>query len=143
RPDAMASYGLVPGDIAAALAEQNVEAAPGQFGEQGGQSFQYTIKYRGRLKNPEEFGNIVVRATGNGQLLRLKDIARIELGALNYASTSMTNANPSVGVAINQTAGSNAKEVIEQSIATLDEASKSFPKGVKYIPLINVNDFLD
>src|SRR5690606_23206786 len=77
RPDAMASYGLVPGDIAAALAEQNVEAAPGQFGEQGGQSFQYTIKYRGRLKNPEEFGNIVVRATGNGQLLRLKDIARI------------------------------------------------------------------
>ncbi len=143
RPEVMATYGLVPGDIAAILAEQNIEAAPGQFGERGGQSFQYTIKYRGRLKNTEEFGNMVVRSGGNGQILRLKDIARIELGSLNYASTSMTNANPSVGVAINQTAGSNAKEVIEQSIKTLDEASKSFPQGVRYIPLINVNDFLD
>lgn len=143
KPDVMATYGLVPSDISAALAEQNIEAAPGQFGEQGSQSFQYVIKYTGRLKNTEEFGDIVLRSTGNGQLLRLKDIARIELGALSYASTSTTNGYPSVGVAISQTAGSNAKEVIEGSLQVLEDAAKSFPKGMNYVTLVNANDFLD
>ncbi|HTM91840.1 MAG TPA: efflux RND transporter permease subunit, partial [Flavisolibacter sp.] len=91
RPDVMSSYGLIPSDISAALAEQNIEAAPGQFGEQGEQSFQYVIRYRGRLKSAEEFENIIIRAAGNGQLLRLKDVARIELGALSYASSTTTN----------------------------------------------------
>jgi HAE1 family hydrophobic/amphiphilic exporter-1 len=143
KPDVMASYGLVPSDISAALAEQNVEAAPGQFGEQGSQSFQYVIKYKGRLKNADEFGNIVIRSVGNGQILRLKDIARLELGALSYASTTRTNGKPSMAVAIAQTAGSNAKEVIEGSLKVLDESSKTFPKGVHYVNLVNVNDFLD
>ncbi len=143
KPDVMATYGLVPNDISAALAEQNIEAAPGQFGEQGAQSFQYVIKYRGRLRTTEEFENIILRSVGSGQLLRLKDVARIELGAMSYASTTTTNGNPSVGVAISQTAGSNAKEVIEGSLAVLDEASKSFPKGVTYVNLVNANDFLD
>lgn len=143
KPDVMASYGLVPADISAALAEQNVEAAPGQFGEQGSQSFQYVIKYKGRLKNATEFGDIVIRSAGNGQLLRLKDIARIELGALSYASTTKTNGKPSIGVAIAQTAGSNAKEVIQGTLKVLEDASKSFPAGVHYVTLINVNDFLD
>jgi HAE1 family hydrophobic/amphiphilic exporter-1 len=143
KPDVMASYGLVPADISAALAEQNIEAAPGQFGEQGGQAFQYTLKYTGRLKNADQFGNIVVRSVGNGQLLRLKDIARIELGAQSYASFTRTNGKPSAAVAINQTAGSNAKEVIESGLEVLETASKSFPKGIHYVPLVNVNDFLD
>ncbi|QHT70904.1 efflux RND transporter permease subunit [Rhodocytophaga rosea] len=143
KPDVMATYGLVPADISAALAEQNIEAAPGQFGEQGLQSFQYVIKYTGRLKNTAAFGDVVIRSTGSGQLLRLKDIARIELGALSYASTTTTNGNPSVGVAISQTAGSNAKEVIEGSLQVLDDASKSFPKGIRYVTLVNANDFLD
>ena len=143
KPDVMATYGLVPSDIGAALAEQNIEAAPGQFGEQGAQSFQYVIKYKGRLKNTEEFGNIIIRSTGNGQLLRLKDVARIELGAMSYASTTTTNGNPSVGVAISQTAGSNAKEVIEGSLTVLNKAAQSFPQGVKYVTLVNANDFLD
>lgn len=143
RPDVMASYGLVPADINAALAEQNIEAAPGQFGEQGGQSFQYVIKYKGRLKNADEFGEIIIRSVGTGQLLRLKDIARIELGALSYSSTTTTNGNPSVGVAISQTAGSNAKEVIEGSLKVLEEASQSFPEGIQYLNLVNANDFLD
>jgi hydrophobic/amphiphilic exporter-1 (mainly G- bacteria), HAE1 family len=143
KPDVMANYGLVPADISAALAEQNIEAAPGQFGEQGLQSFQYTMKYTGRLKNVSEFGDIVLRAPGDGQLLRLKDVARIELGALSYASTSTTNGMPSVGVAISQTAGSNAKEVIEGSLQILEQASASFPKGIKYVTLVNANDFLD
>jgi HAE1 family hydrophobic/amphiphilic exporter-1 len=143
KPDAMASYGLIPADITGVLAEQNVEAAPGQFGERGGQPFQYTIKYRGRLKSAAEFGDIVIRSNTDGRLLRLKDVARIEMGAVNYSSLSRTNGKPSVAVAISQTAGSNAKEVIEQSVRVLDEAAKGFPKGVRYVTLINVNDFLD
>jgi hydrophobic/amphiphilic exporter-1 (mainly G- bacteria), HAE1 family len=143
KPDVMATYGLVPSDISAALAEQNVEAAPGQFGEQGEQSFQYVIKYSGRLKNAAEFGEIVIRSGGNGQILRLKDIARIELGAVSYGSTTKTDDKPSIGVAIAQTAGSNAKEVIEGTLGVLDNASKSFPKGIHYVNLINANDFLD
>ncbi len=143
KPDVMASYGLIPSDISAALAEQNIEAAPGQFGEQGSQSFQYVIKYKGRLKSEQEFGDIVIRSSGNGQILRLKDIARIELGAMNYASTSETNGYPSVGVAIAQTAGSNAKEVIEGSLKVLDEQKAFFPQGVSYVNLVNANDFLD
>jgi HAE1 family hydrophobic/amphiphilic exporter-1 len=143
KPDVMATYGLVPSDISAALAEQNIEAAPGQFGEQGGQSFQYVLKYSGRLKSAGEFNEIVIRSGGNGQLLRLKDIARIEMGALNYSSATRTNGKPSIGVAISQTAGSNAKEVIEGSLAVLNDASKSFPNGIQYVNLVNANDFLD
>lgn len=143
KPDVMATYGLVPNDISVALAEQNIEAAPGQFGEQGDQAFQYTLKYTGRLKNETEFSNIIIRSDANGQVLRLKDIARIELGAQSYASTVKFNGKQALGIAINQTAGSNAKEVIENSIKTLDEAQKTFPKGVHYTTLVNVNDFLD
>ena len=143
KPDVMASYGLVPNDISTVLAEQNVEAALGQFGEQGRQTFQYVIKYPGRLKSTEEFENIVVRSLGNGNVLRLKDIARIELGAMSYAVTSTTNGYPSVGVAVSQTAGSNAQDVIRGSLKVLDEAAKSFPKGIKYVNVMNVNDFLE
>ena len=143
KPEIMATYGLVPNDINVALAEQNVEAAPGQFGEQGNQSFQYTLKYSGRLKNESEFSNIIIRTAANGQVLRLKDIARIELGAQSYASSVRFNGKPALGIAINQTAGSNAKDVIEGAIKVLDDASVNFPKGVHYEPLVNVNDFLD
>jgi HAE1 family hydrophobic/amphiphilic exporter-1 len=143
KPDVMATYGLVPNDISIALAEQNIEAAPGQFGEQGKQSFQYTLKYSGRLKNETEFSNIIIRTAGNGQVLRLKDIARIELGAQSYASSVRFNGKPALGIAINQTAGSNAKDVIEGSLKVLDDASLSFPKGMHYTALVNVNDFLD
>lgn len=143
KPEVMATYGLVPNDISVALAEQNIEAAPGQFGERGEQSFQYTLKYSGRLKNETEFSNIIIRTAENGQVLRLKDIARIELGAQSYASSVRFNGKPALGIAINQTAGSNAKEVIEGAIKVLDESSVNFPRGVHYTTLVNVNDFLD
>ena len=142
KPDVMATYGLVPNDVSAALAEQNIEAAPGQFGEQGGQSFQYTMKYTGRLKNANEFGNMIIRASQNGQILRLSDIARVELGSVSYGSSSTTNGKPSVGVAISQTAGSNAQDVIKGSLQVLQDASKTFPKGINYVSLFNINDFL-
>src|SRR5690606_32150523 len=143
KPDVMAQYGLIPSDITAALAEQNIEAAPGKFGENGDQSFQYVIKYKGRLTTESEFENIVIRATGNGQLLHLKDVARVELGALSYSSVTLTNGLPSVGVAISQTPGSNAREVINESKKILEEATKSFPAGIKYTNIVDVNQNLD
>lgn len=143
KPDVMANYGLIPEDISKALAEQNVEAAPGKFGENGRQSFQYTIKYTGRLKSVSEFGNIIIKANSKGEILRLNDLARIELGAQSYTSTSKTNGKPTVAIAISQTAGSNAHELIEQCQAVLKNASQTFPEGVKYVELINANDFLN
>lgn len=143
KPDVMASYGLVPRDIQNALAEQNIEAAPGQFGEQGDQAFQYIIKYKGRLKDADEFGDIIIRSTTQGSILKLSDIADIELGAMSYASDSYTNGKPSVGVMISQTAGSNAKEVIDGTLRTLEEAKENFPPGIEYEILTNANDFLD
>jgi hydrophobic/amphiphilic exporter-1 (mainly G- bacteria), HAE1 family len=143
KPDIMGAYGLVPSDITALLAEQNIEAAPGQLGESADQSFQYVLKYKGRLQSTKEFEDIIVRSTTNGEVLKLKDVARIELGAVNYASSTLTNGNQSVGIAIAQTAGSNAQEVIENSLKELDKAAINFPKGVKYTSLINANDFLE
>jgi HAE1 family hydrophobic/amphiphilic exporter-1 len=143
KPDVMSQYSLVPSDVSAALAEQNIEAAPGKFGESGDQSFQYVIKYKGRLTSVPEFENIVVKAAGNGQLLRLRDVARVELGALDYTSNNETNGLQSVGIAISQTPGSNAREVINESKKLIDAAAKNFPKGVEYVTLVDINENLD
>ena len=143
KPDVMSVYGLVPDDITAALNDQNIEAAPGKFGEQGKQSFQYVIRYTGKLKTVSDFENVIIKAESNGNYLRLKDVARVELGAQAYNSDLLVNGLPATNVAVNQTAGSNAREVIRQSIKVLDEASKSFPKGVEYSNMVNANKFLD
>ncbi|MGZ3832670.1 MAG: efflux RND transporter permease subunit [Mucilaginibacter sp.] len=143
KPDVMAQYSLIPSDISEALAEQNIEAAPGKFGENSNQSFEYVIKYKGRLKTAAEFGNIVIKSVGKGQLLHLNDVARVELGSLDYTFDIQTNGLPSVGVAISQTAGSNARDVINESKKILDEASATFPKGMKIAYLVDANNFLD
>ncbi|MBB5638205.1 HAE1 family hydrophobic/amphiphilic exporter-1 [Pedobacter cryoconitis] len=143
KPDLMQQYGLIPSDITTALAEQNIEAAPGKFGENSNQSFQYVIRYKGRLTQVNEFENIVVKSAGNGQLLRLKDVAKVELGSLSYASTIETDGKESVAMAISQTPGSNARDVINQSKKIIDEAAKTFPKGIKYATLVDVNENLD
>lgn len=143
KPDVMAQYGLIPEDVSAALAEQNIEAAPGKFGESGEQAFQYVIKYKGRLTTEQEFQNIVVKAAPNGQLLRLKDIARVELGSLDYTSSNTTNGLPSVGVAVSQTPGSNARDVINESKKLIEAAAKNFPAGVEYTTLVDINENLD
>ena len=143
KPGIMKQYGLIPSDISAALAEQNIEAAPGKFGENGNQAFQYVIKYKGRLVSEQEFENIIVKSQSNGQFLRLKDVAKVELGSLTYTSTTRTNGLQSVGFAVSQTPGSNARDVINESKKIIEEASKSFPKGIKYTELVNVNDNLD
>lgn len=144
KPDVMADYGIIPADVSAALAEQNIQAAPGQFGEQGGQSFQYIIKYKGTLIDTTEFGNIIIRSVGTQQhVLRLKDIARVQLGAISYAVTTRLNNLPAVAVTVMQSPGSNAQQVINQTLAVLQKASASFPAGVKYLILSNANDFLN
>ena len=143
RPDLMASYGLTPADINAVLAEQNIDAAPGKFGENSNQVFQYTIQYTGKLVDTTEFGNIILRVKSDGSVLRLRDIARIELGSLTYSSTLTTDSGPACVIAVSQISGSNAQTIIRQTIAALDKASLSFPRGVSYISLINANDFLN
>jgi len=143
KPDIMQQYKLIPSDISAALAEQNIEAAPGKFGENGDQAFQYVIKYKGRLTSAQEFGDIVIKSVGNGQLLRLKDVAKVELGSLSYSATIKTNGVESAAMAISQTPGSNARDVINNSKKLIEEAAKNFPKGVKYTLLVDVNENLD
>lgn len=143
KPDIMQQYKLIPSDISAALAEQNIEAAPGKFGENGNQAFQYVIKYKGRLTSAQEFENIVIKSVGNGQMLRLKDVAKVELGSLSYSSTIKTNGVESAAMAISQTPGSNARDVINNSKKLIEEAAKNFPKGVKYTTLVDVNENLD
>ncbi len=143
KPDVMAVYGIVPGDIVASLNDQSIEAAPGRFGEQGDQSFQYVIRFTGKLQTIEEFENIIIKAEDNGHFLRLKDVARIELGAQSYNSDVMVNGLPATNVAVFQTAGSNAREVINESLKVLDEAAESFPEGMSYTNMVNANVFLD
>lgn len=143
KPDVMASYGLIPSDITAALNEQNLEAAPGRFGEQNDQSFEYVIKYKGKLTQPSEFENIVIKADDKGNVLRLKDVARIELGAQSYSVASSTMNKPGVTMAVFQTAGSNARDIIINVKKVLDEASKYLPAGLKIKVLMDANDFLD
>ena len=142
KPDVMAQYRLIPSDVTAALAEQNIEAATGSFGENSDNAFQYTMKYRGRHMTPEEFGEIVLMAKEDGTILRLKDIADIELGGESYAYKGYTNGHPGVSTMIFQTAGSNATQVVEEIEALLDEVRAELPKGVDIAHLHSVNDFL-
>ncbi|MGK9118379.1 efflux RND transporter permease subunit [Olivibacter jilunii] len=143
KPDVMASYGLVPDDVLAALAEQNLEAAPGKLGENSSKTFEYVLKYTGRLEKPEQFEDIVLRATRDGQLLRLKDVATVELGAFSYNTDLTAHGFPSSGGAISQSAGANAHEINERIVEMLKKAEADFPSGVKWTTFINVNSFLD
>lgn len=142
KPEVMAQYGLNPSDVAAALRDQNVEAAPGSFGAQGNQSFQYTLKYRGRYSTPEEFENIVIRATSDGEVLYLKDVADVELGKVTYDYGSKLNGHPGTMAIVFQTAGSNATQIINDCLAQVQQLEKDLPKGLAFAVPMNNNDFL-
>ncbi len=142
KPEVMAQYHLMPSDVSAALAEQNVEAAPGAFGEQGNQSFQYIMRYRGRLSKPEEFGNIVVRTGANGEVLYLKDVADIELGRVTYGFANKYNGKTASMAIVFQTPGSNATEIINDCIALVDRLKNDLPQGCAFEIPMNNNDFL-
>ena len=142
KPDVMAQYKLVPTDVSAALAEQNIEAAPGQFGERGNQTFQYTIRYKGRLQQTTEFEDIVIKALPDGNVLRLGDVADIELGRLAYTFNNMVNGHKAVSCIVYQMAGSNATETISDLEKVLAKAQESLPTGLNINIAQNANDFL-
>ena len=143
NPQVMAQYSLVPDDVISALGDQNVEAATGTLGEDSENTYQYTLKYRGRYETSEEFGNIVIKSLANGEVLRLKDIAKVELGAQSYAYNSEINGHPGATCMISQTAGSNANEIIEEIDKLTAEIAKELPKGLVLTDLMSTKDFLD
>lgn len=143
KPDVMATHGLIPEDIITALKEQNIEAAPGKIGENSRQSLQYALKFTGRLEDPEQFENIILKSGVSGDYLRLKEVADVEFGALDYTTSLITQGKLSSGGAISQISGSNARELIIACENILKEASKDFPPGVEYHTFLNANEFLD
>lgn len=142
NPERMAQYGLQPSDITAVLAEQNLEAPAGTLGENSDNVYQYTMKYHGRLKNMPEFNNIVVRANADGSVLRLKDVAEIELGREGYGKRSTTDNKPAATFLMFQTAGSNATAVNKQIDSKIEEMKAELPKGLEFVQLLSSNDFL-
>ena len=142
KPERMAQYGLVPADITAVLGEQNLEAPTGTLGENSKNTFQFTMKYRGRLKSVEEFQNIVVRTQEDGSVLRLKDVAQVELGTLSYGFRSEMDSHPGVTFLIYQVAGSNATAVNAELSKELERMSEDLPKGTEFVTMMSSNDFL-
>ncbi len=141
-PEVMKQYSLMPSDITAVLAEQNIEAAPGTFGEQSDVAFEYSIRYTGRLKTAEEFGNIIISSDSNGNTVKLKDVAKVELGGLQYSVSMKNNNIPSIMGMVQQIAGSNANEIAKQVKAELEEQAKLFPPGMTYKINYDVTEFL-
>ncbi len=142
KPDALTAYNLTPAEVIAAIQDQNIEAAPGELGANSDQTFQIALKFTGRLKSEEEFGNIIIRSS-NSQVLRVKDVADVELGSLSYTVNTQNDKNESVLIGISQTAGSNASDVIENVKNVMKDASTSFPEGIKYIFQMDVSEFLN
>ena len=142
KPERMAQYGLVPSDITAVLGEQNIEAPTGSLGESSQNVFQFTMKYRGRLKSVEEFQNTVVRSREDGSILRLKDVAEVELGTMTYSFRSEMDSQPAVLYMIFQTAGSNATAVNKEITAQIERMEKNLPEGTEFVTMMSSNDFL-
>ena len=141
-PDKMKQHKLVPSDVSMALAEQNIEAAPGSFGEQSNQKFEYTMRYKGRLKTPEEYGNIIISSNTNGQTVHLRDVAKVELGGLQYSVMMKNNSQPAVIGMVNQVAGSNATQIADDVKIALADAQKQMPPGMKVTIEQDVTEFL-
>src|SRR5690554_5846222 len=142
-PIKMANYGLVPSDVTASINDQSLEAAAGQLGENNAEAFQYVIRYSGKYNSQEQYENIVIKSLDNGQILYLKDVARIEMGAQGYTGVSRYNGLPAAAMAVYQTPGSNAQEIINEIKIELEELSKSMPDGLNYVITYDTNQFLE
>ena len=142
KPDVMNTYNLTPAEVIAALKDQNIEAAPGELGANSNQSFQYALKYSGRLQTSEEFENIIIRSH-NAQVLRLKDVATVELGSLSYAVFAENDKKPAIIIGVSQTAGSNAQDVIAEIKKEMEKASSVFPSGISYSYEMDASEFLN
>ena len=143
QPDKLSAYGLIPTDVIASINEQSLEAAAGALGQNSGQAFEYIIKYGGRFNTPEQYEDIVIKALGNGQFLKLKDVAQVELDAEGYTAISYANGKPGVSMGVYQTPGSNAKEIIENIHEKLDELKQNFPSGLEVMINFDTNEFLN
>lgn len=143
KPDVMAQYELEPSDVEAALANQNIEASTGSIGEDSKNVYQYTLKYRGRLETEEEFEEIVIKSFSDGRVLKLKDVADVELGAQSYSYTGSVNGAPGTTCMINQMAGTNANEIITDINSYLEELKKDLPEDMEIVELMSTKNFLD
>lgn len=143
NPSKMASYNLTPKEVIGAIQDKNLEAAPGKFGESSTESFEYVIKYKGKLNKPEDYGNIIIRSDNEGSILRLKDVARIEFGSYTYGSATKVNGKSGLNIGVYQLPGSNSSDVQIAVREMMEKASKDFPKDVKHLVLYNTKDSLD
>lgn len=143
KPDVMAQYELEPSDVEAALASQNIEASTGAIGEDSKNVYQYTLKYRGRLETEEEFEEIVIKSFNDGRVLKLKDVADVELGSQSYSYTGSVNGAPGSTCMINQMAGTNANEIITEINSYLEELKKDLPEDMEIVELMSTKNFLD
>jgi len=142
KPDKMKEYGLMPSDIVGVLAEQNIEAAPGKFGENSDMAYEYTLRYKGRLSTPLEYDNIILTSKTTGETLKLQDVAKIELGSLMYNVSLVNDGVPACMGMVQQIAGSNATQIATDVKAALENAQKTMPPGMKYVVMYDVTDFL-
>ncbi|MCF8216254.1 MAG: efflux RND transporter permease subunit [Chlorobium sp.] len=143
KPQLLASYNLTPAEVASAIQSQNIEAAPGKFGEGSPEAMEFIIKYRGKFNTAEDFGNIVIRSGSDGLQLLLRDVARIELGSYDYTVNSKVDGRPAVTMAIYQAAGSNANAIQTELQKVLDKASASFPEGISHAVPYSTKKSLD
>lgn len=143
KPERMVANGLSPQDVVNAIREQNLEAAPGRFGESSNQSFEYVIKYKGKFSKNLDYENIVLKSTPDGSLIRLSDVARVEFGSLSYGINLSVQGKPGTGVGVFQTAGSNANDILIAAEAVMEKAALNFPKGITYLNMYSAKDFLD
>ena len=142
-PGKMAKYGLMPSDITAVLGEQNIEAPTGTLGAESGNTFRYVLKYRGRYEEVPDYENMVIRAESDGTVLKIKDVATVELGERSYDYVGMVNGHPGTTINISQTSGSNANEIIKEVDKTVEEIRENLPKGLEIVDLMSTKDFLD
>ena len=143
KPDRLNAYNLSAQEVLSSIREQNVEAAPGRFGQSSTASFEYVLKYKGKLSKNEDYENIILKAMPDGSVIRLKDVARVEFGSFAYSANTMIEGKPGIGIAIFQSAGSNANDILTQAENVLEKASANFPKGVHYFTMYSAKEFLD
>jgi hydrophobic/amphiphilic exporter-1 (mainly G- bacteria), HAE1 family len=143
RPDRLTANNLSAQDVLNAIQEQNVEAAPGRFGQSSTASFEYIIKYKGKMTRNEDYEEIILKSSVDGSVVRLKDVARVEFGAFAYSANTQIIGKPGIGIAIFQTAGSNANDILTAAEEVMERASKNFPEGVEYFSMYSAKEFLD
>ncbi|HUC79351.1 MAG TPA: efflux RND transporter permease subunit [Flavisolibacter sp.] len=143
KPDRLMAYNLSAQEVLAAIKEQNLEAAPGRLGQSSTASFEYVLKYKGKLSKNEDYENIILKAQPDGSVVLLKDVARVEFGSFAYSANTMIEGKPGIGIAIFQTAGSNANDILKEADKVMKKAEASFPKGVQYFNMYSAKEFLD